>query len=134
VLLVCGLGVAAIMVAGDSPSDSPEAVATGSDPTSPAQGKPSNAPAKRTPSSAPDEEEIEGDLDGFQKGDCLTMTEDTNKVDDAKCTAPGVYKVLLRKNGTTNGSACDNTDATEYLTQDTVGTKDDFVLCIARMR
>ncbi|MCW6010201.1 hypothetical protein K1W54_37485 [Micromonospora sp. CPCC 205371] len=80
------------------------------------------------------DEDIQGNIDKYQKGDCLTINAD-NDVREAECTATGAYQVLLRKDGTIAESACDNTDATESLYQDgAIGTKDDFILCIAPVK
>ncbi|MEV4755634.1 hypothetical protein AB0J86_11060 [Micromonospora sp. NPDC049559] len=128
VLLICGLGTVLVLVGGDDSSteaDPPAALATGSAPAPRASGA-------AAPGASPSQEEVEGDLDQFQKGDCLTMSED-NEIDDAKCSAPGAYKVLLRRNGTLADSACDSTEATDILTQDQAGTSRDFVLCIAKV-
>lgn len=83
-----------------------------------------------SPSSSASEEGVDGDLDRYHNGDCLTVDGDNN-VAPAKCTDPGAYKVLLRKDGTISDSYCQDTDATTSLYQDVEGsTAEDFVLCI----
>ncbi|GLI01402.1 LppU/SCO3897 family protein [Phytohabitans aurantiacus] len=80
------------------------------------------------------EEDIQGNIGKYKKGDCLTINAD-NDVRAAECTAAGAYQVLLRKDGTTAESACADTGATESLYQDgAIGTKDDFILCIAPVK
>jgi hypothetical protein len=130
ILLVCGLGVVAVLVAGQTDTDEPLAVATSGAPsasTSPAGDAAPKASASSTL------EPIEGDLEKFKKGDCLTMTGADKKVDEAKCTAPGAYRVLLKKTGTLADAACEGTDASYILTNDVLGTSGDFVLCIGKV-
>jgi len=91
-------------------------------------------PVVPTPSatkSASGEEEVSGDLSGFRKGDCLNVDEaKDNRVEKATCTAPGAQKVLLRKGGTLDDSACVAVNAAFSLSQDASGSAKDFVLCV----
>jgi hypothetical protein len=88
-------------------------------------------PSRPGATNSPTEESIEGDLARFKVGDCLTITGAENTVNPAKCTDSGAYKVLLRRDGTTDEKVCDSTDATEVLYQDGVGTGRDLVLCVS---
>ncbi|MGI5211699.1 LppU/SCO3897 family protein [Plantactinospora sp. CA-290183] len=126
VLLCCGGGIGAFLLTGDDePSGAaPEAAASQASPKADGNPKASGSPN-------PSEETVEGDLDRYQKGDCLTVDEATDKVEPARCGVKGAYQVLLRKNGTTGESACESTEYTMYLYQDsTIGTARDFVLCV----
>ena len=110
-LAICGLGVVVVAVAANSSSDA-------KDTTSESSLEPST-------------EAVQGDLAKYKAGDCLTI-DGTNKVTSASCTTKNAYKVLLRKDGTTSDTACENTEATNSLYQkDSRSTAHDFVLCIA---
>jgi len=85
---------------------------------------------RKNPSGNPSEQSVEGDLERYKAGDCLTITGTDNTVKPAKCTDAGAYKVVLRKDGTTSETACDKTDATETLYQDGTGTANDLILCV----
>lgn len=106
--------------------------------TSPAvagSGSATPAPSSAAPSASKQpgggEEEVSGDLAGFKQGDCLTVDEAAdNRVEKARCTDPGAQKVLLRKNGTLDDSACASVAATFSLSQDAAGSTKDFVLCV----
>jgi hypothetical protein len=131
VVLICAAGIFLVAL-GASVDDDPgtdRAAASGSaaPPTSSQTASPTTP---RTTGSAT-EEPIEGDLSGFKVGDCLTITGSENSVNPAKCTDSGAYKVLLRRDGTTDQTVCDDTEATDFLYQDGVGTSRDLVLCVA---
>ncbi|MEO3924015.1 hypothetical protein ABGB07_09170 [Micromonosporaceae bacterium B7E4] len=133
VLLCCGGGTAAALWAGDDDAD-PSNVAASDETPSP---KPSTktTPPRGKASPTPEEESIEGNLDQFKKGDCLTIDEATDEVEEASCGTRGALKVLLRKDGTIKESACESTDYTQYLYQDgTIGTLQDFILCVGPAR
>jgi hypothetical protein len=106
-LLLCGAGIVAIALS-DKSSDTADS--PGADPSSSV-------------------ESVQGNLDKFKIGDCLTISS-TNTVKAAKCADTGALKVLLRKDGTTDDAACQQTEATQSLFQDGSGTTHDFVLCI----
>ncbi|MEQ4301675.1 hypothetical protein ABNF97_09830 [Plantactinospora sp. B6F1] len=127
-LLCCGGSTAAYLWAGD---DDPSNVAASDETPGPkTSGK--TTPPKGKPSPSPDEDSIEGNLDQFKKGDCLTIDKVTSEVEEASCGDKGALKVLLRKNGTIKEAACESTDYTQYLYQDgTIGTLNDFILCVA---
>ncbi|WP_203659424.1 LppU/SCO3897 family protein [Actinocatenispora rupis] len=116
-VLCCGGGGAAAYFSKDDTSTSASGDSSSGDSATP---------------TAPTTGDVNSDLDGYHTGDCLTIENGSNDVSEAQCTDPGAYKVLLRVNYTTADSACDSTDATETLTQDGTGTKDDFILCIAK--
>jgi hypothetical protein len=102
-------------------------------PASTRTAAPTTAPA--TPgTSTPTEESIEGDLARFKVGDCLTITGSDNTVNPARCTDSGAYKVLLRRDGTTDEKVCDGTEATDFLYQDGIGTSRDLVLCVVQVK
>ncbi|GAA3766300.1 hypothetical protein GCM10022225_60790 [Plantactinospora mayteni] len=129
VLLCCGGGTALALWAGDDETD--PGVAASESPDAPS---PKTTP-KGKASPTPEEDSIEGDLDKFKKGDCLTIDEITDEVEEASCGAKGALEVLLRKDGTISESACESTDYTQYLYQDgTIGTLQDFILCVAPAR
>jgi hypothetical protein len=131
IALVCAVGVflVALGAAVDDDSDTDRAGASASaEPPAPTQ---TTTPTTPGPTGSPTEESIEGDLAGFKVGDCLTITGTENSVNPAKCTDSGAYKVLLRRDGTTDQKVCDGTDATDFLYQDGVGTSRDLVLCVA---
>ncbi|AVT39891.1 hypothetical protein C6W10_29440 [Plantactinospora sp. BB1] len=131
VLLCCGGGIASYLWAGD---DEPSNVAASDETPSPTASAKATPP-KGKPSPTPGEESIEGNLDQFKKGDCLTIDEATDEVDEASCGTKGALKVLLRKDGTIKESACESTDYTQYLYQDgAIGTLEDFILCVAPAR
>ncbi len=93
------------------------------------------ATASATRSPAGGEEEVSGDLSGLRQGDCLTVDEsDDNRVEKATCTEPGAQKVLLRKGGTLDDSACRTVNAAYSLSQDASGSARDFVLCVGPAR
>ena len=98
--------------------------------TEPPASPRTTAPATPGTTNTPTEESIEGDLARFKVGDCLTITGADNTVNPAKCTDSGAYKVLLRRDGTTDEKVCDGTEATDFLYQDGVGTSRDLVLCV----
>jgi hypothetical protein len=132
-LLCVGLTAAAVLIAGrvgdsvDDPAASDPLV--GGTPPAGTSGEPRpSAPAGG--GGSPSEGEVQGDLSRYKTGDCLTVSAN-NTVKPAKCTDRGAYKVLLRRDGTTNDSVCESTDATESMYQDAAGTRQDFVLCIA---
>jgi len=131
IVLVCAAGVflVALGAAVDDNSAPERAGAAGS-------AEPPASPRTATPTTpgvtnSPTEESIEGDLADFNVGDCLTITGAENTVKPARCTDSGAYKVLLRRDGTTDEKVCDGTNATEVLYQDGVGTSSDLVLCVA---
>ncbi|MDG4790288.1 hypothetical protein O7626_30945 [Micromonospora sp. WMMD1102] len=129
-LLCCGGGTAAVLWAGDD--EDPSNVSAEQTPTPKPSAK--TTPPKGKPSPTPEEDSVEGNLDQFKKGDCLTL-DDSGKVEEASCGARGALKVLLRKDGTISESACEKTDYTQYLYQDgTIGTLQDFILCVAPAR
>ena len=107
IVLICGAGIAFVALTADS-----------SDPTDADVAASSSV------------ESVEGDLDKFKTGDCLTIKDPNNTVKSAKCTDAGAYKVLLRKDGTADDEVCADTEATTSLSQDDTGTKNDFVLCV----
>ncbi|MGX7676640.1 LppU/SCO3897 family protein [Plantactinospora sp. DSM 117369] len=132
VLLCCGGSTAAYLWAGDDGTD-PSNVAAGEQTPSPKPSTKTTPRGKASPT--PEEESIEGNLDQFKKGDCLTIDEATDEVEEASCGSKGALKVLLRKDGTTSESACESTDYTQYLYQDgTIGTLQDFILCVGPAR
>ena len=122
VVLLCVAGVVVLAVIGNKAADD---LAAGANATT-------SAPKK--PNSTSSEQSVEGDLERYKAGDCMTITGGDNTVKPAKCTDPGAWKVLLRKDGTTSDTACDNTDATQVLYQDGTGTKDDLVLCVKEVK
>ncbi|MFY1688314.1 LppU/SCO3897 family protein [Plantactinospora sp. WMMB782] len=129
-LLCCGGGTAAVLWAGDD--EDPSNASAEQTPTPEPSAK--TTPPKGKPSPTPEEDSVEGNLDQFKKGDCLTL-DDSGKVEEASCGARGALKVLLRKDGTISESACENTEYTQYLYQDgTIGTLQDFILCVAPAR
>ncbi|GIG90779.1 LppU/SCO3897 family protein [Plantactinospora endophytica] len=133
VLLCCGGGTAAVLWAGDDGDPANVAGEQSPSPSPKASGK--TTPPKGKPSPTPGEETIEGNLDQFKKGDCLTIDEATDEVEESSCGAKGALKVLLRKDGTIKESACESTDYTQYLYQDgTIGTLQDFILCVGPAR
>jgi hypothetical protein len=113
-----------------APFNSPRPTAA---PSAPPTGT-TKPPAPTNTTANPSEESVEGDLDRYKTGDCLTITGADNTVEPAKCTDAGAYKVLLRRDGTIDDSVCDSTDATDVLWQDSEGVSDDLVLCIAKAR
>ena len=132
IVLVCAAG-AFLVALGSAVDDSPStdrAGAAGSAEPPPSTTRPATPTTPGT-TNAPSEESIEGDLTLYNTGDCLTITGADNTVKPAKCTDSGAYKVLLRRDGTTDTKVCDSTDATEFLYQDGVGTSRDLVLCVA---
>jgi hypothetical protein len=131
IVLVCAAGVAlvALGAAVDDGSGTDRAGAAGS--AAPPASTQAAAPPTPGATTPPTEESIEGDLAKFKVGDCLTITGTENSVNPAKCTDSGAYKVLLRRDGTTDEDVCDSTDATDVLYQDGVGTSRDLVLCVA---
>ncbi|HCT78855.1 MAG TPA: hypothetical protein DGT23_20300 [Micromonosporaceae bacterium] len=88
------------------------------------------------PAPSATDESVEGDLEKFKAGDCLTINEaKNNEVKPAKCTVAGAFKVLLRKDGTISEDACAQTDYTETLySDDPATTSQDLVLCIAPVK
>jgi hypothetical protein len=129
-VLVCALIVFVVRLGATAGDD------TGSERAEPASStseRPKSPTATSTApaDSSPTEESIEGDLARFNVGDCLTITGAENTVNPASCTASGAFKVLLRRDGTTDEKVCDSTDATEILYQDGAGTSRDLVLCVA---
>ncbi|MFY1673514.1 LppU/SCO3897 family protein [Plantactinospora sp. WMMB334] len=134
VLLCCGGGVAAVLFVDDGAEPG---AAGGQQSTAPSTRAPTpkGGPTPEDDATPPDEESIKGDLDRFKKGDCLTIDEATDEVDEVGCGTRGALKVLLRKDGTISESACSATDYTQYLYQDgAVGTLQDFILCVAPAR
>jgi hypothetical protein len=122
-LLCCGIGgIAFFLSRGDN---------TGSNSADPPTGN-TTTRATPHPSATSSKDEVQGDLARYKTGDCLTI-DSANNVKPAKCSTPGAYKVLRRKDGTLLESACDGTDATDYLTNDQLGTTRDFVLCIVKV-
>ena len=130
IVLACAAGVFLVglgaAVDDDSGTDSAGAAASAEPPASTRPATPTTPNATNSPT----EESIEGDLTRFKVGDCLTITGAENNVNPAKCTDSGAYKVLLRRDGTTDEKVCDGTNATEILYQDGVGTSKDLVLCV----
>jgi hypothetical protein len=130
-LLFCAAGVLIVgLGAAVDDSSAPERAAPAASTEPPASPR-SAAPATPGTTNTPTEESIEGDLARFKVGDCLTITGADNTVNPAKCTDSGAYKVLLRRDGTTDQKVCDSTDATDFLYQDGAGTSRDLVLCVA---
>jgi len=135
IVLICAAAVLIVQLGG-SPDDD---TSNRANPSTTSQQPKSSAPATSTPTTkptptgtgSPTEESIEGDLSGFKVGDCLTITGADNTVKPASCTASGAYKVLLRRDGTTDEKVCDGTKATDILYQDATGTDKDLVLCVA---
>jgi hypothetical protein len=130
-VLFCAAGVFLVGL-GAAVDDSPgpdRAGASGS--AEPPASTRTAAPTTPGTTNTPTEESIEGDLARFKVGDCLTITGAENTVNPAKCTDSGAYKVLLRRDGTTDEKVCDSTDATDFLYQDGVGTSRDLVLCVS---
>jgi hypothetical protein len=135
VLLCCGGGIVGVIYYSNNSTDSTnDDIGSGPTgrPTTP--GRTGTPRSTSTPSTNSSEESVEGDLDQFKTGDCLTISGVNNNVKPAKCTDTGAYKVLLRKDGTTSDTACDGTDATETLYQDGEGTSEDFVLCVKAVK
>lgn len=123
VLLCCGGGTALYFIADDKAADLDSLAGSEVGPDGPSPG----GEAQPTPS----DESVEGNLDQFKTGDCLTIDEATDEVDEASCGTKGALKVLLRKDGTISESACSTTDYTQYLYQDgTLDTLEDFILCV----
>jgi len=121
VVLLCIGGVVVLAVIGNKAADDLAASTSTTGPSTPKN------PAANPSSS---EQSVEGNLERYKAGDCLTITGADNTVKPAKCTDAGAWKVLLRKDGTTSETACDSTDATQVLYQDGTGVKDDLVLCV----
>jgi hypothetical protein len=116
-VLCCGGGALALALSGND--DKTSAAGSGS-------------PSPSASSTGATEGDVTGDdLDQFKTGDCMTIENGTNEVTAAKCTVPGAYKVLLRKDYTVDDAACDDTDATDTLTSDQDGISHDLILCIA---
>jgi hypothetical protein len=140
VVLICGGGItAAVLLARKTGDDIAKSVPTvpafpTDEPTTPDDNA-TTPDSTGTPTTDSSEESVQGDLDKFKTGDCLTIDEaNNNNVEASSCTATGAWKVLKRQDGTTSDSACDGTDATESLYQDASGTTDDFVLCVAPVK
>jgi hypothetical protein len=129
-VLVCAMGVLLVGL-GSTAGDG--AGSERADPVG-ASERPTGTPRNPDGSDSPTEESVEGDLARFKIGDCLTITGAENNVKPARCTDGGAYKVLARRDGTTDERVCDSTDATEILYQDGIGTSDDLVLCVARAK
>jgi hypothetical protein len=134
-VLICALGIVTARLlltadddAGAERADPPPAVSASEEPTSPPE-----TPEDPEDTADPTEESVEGDLARFKAGDCLTITGPENTVNPAACTASGAYKVLLRRDGTTDEKVCDSTEATEILYQDGAGTSKDLVLCVVEV-
>jgi hypothetical protein len=125
-LVVCALAV--VLVRLGIPSDDK----SGSAPIGKASAseRPTATPTTPSDTDAPTEESVEGDLTRFSVGDCLTITGAENTVSPATCTDSGAYKVLLRRDATTDQAVCDSTEATQALYQDADGTSEDLVLCV----
>jgi hypothetical protein len=128
-VLMCAVGIFVARLAitadddtGSERADPPPGTSASEEPTAP--------PATADGTASPTEESVEGDLARFNVGDCLTITGPENTVNPAACSASGAYKVLLRRDGTTDEKVCDSTDATEILYQDGAGTSRDLVLCV----
>jgi hypothetical protein len=122
-VLFVGAGVFAYRTFFDGVKDPPESAGAAATPTG------TGEPAAQPTGAAGTEEEVTGDLSKFKQGDCLTVDGDNN-VEAAKCSAAGAYKVLLRKDGTTDDSVCESTEATMSLYEDADGTTRDLVLCV----
>jgi hypothetical protein len=130
-VLVCALAVFVVRLGATADGDDGTERA-GPAPTSEAPATtPTAPPTGPSADDSPTEESVEGDLARFKVGDCLTITGAENTVNPAGCTDSGAYKVLLRRDGTTDEKVCDSTDATEILYQDGAGTSRDLVLCVA---
>jgi hypothetical protein len=130
-VLFCAAGVFIVgLGAAVDDSSGPERAAPAASTGPPASTR-TAAPATPGTTNTPTEESIEGDLARFKAGDCLTITGADNTVNPARCTDSGAYKVLLRRDGTTDEKVCDSTDATDFLYQDGIGTSRDLVLCVA---
>lgn len=133
-LLFCA---AAVLTVGLTPSDkgADPAVAGSADPTetSGATATPTSA-ATPTSTGSPSSYDLEGDLDRFKQGDCLTITGTDREVKPARCTDAGALKVFLRRDGVdaSRDDVCEavDDDTTDILYIDAVGTSDDLVLCV----
>jgi hypothetical protein len=130
-VLVCAMGVLLVQLGSSADDDGGPQRAGPANTSQPPTSTPTTRPATPDATNSPTEESIEGDLTRFSVGDCLTITGADNTVNPAKCTDSGAYKVLLRRDGTTDEKVCDSTEATDILYQDGTGTSKDLVLCVA---
>jgi hypothetical protein len=128
-LLSCVVGVVVITL---TPTDN----GAGSDVASSA-GATGTSGVTATPTStgSPSQDDLEGDIDRYKEGDCLTITGADNEVKPATCTDAGALKVFLRREGvdaTTRQQVCDavEDDITDILYVDALGTSEDLVLCV----
>jgi hypothetical protein len=136
-LLFCVAGIAVVALTSSDEDTDPAAV--GSAPataTTGAPATPSATPTKApTPTStgSPSSYDLEGDLDGFKQGDCLTITGANREVKPAKCSDAGAMKVFLRRDGVdaSRDDVCDAVEeTTDILFIDDVGIANDLVLCV----
>jgi hypothetical protein len=135
-VLLCGVGVLVVALS-PSPNDAGSNVAGSATASATAGSTPttSTPTTKATPTAEPSTDDLEGDIDRYKEGDCLTITGADNTVKPAKCTDAGAYKVLLRREGVdaaTRQSVCDavEDDFTDILYVDALGTSDDLILCV----
>jgi hypothetical protein len=128
-LLCCVAGVVVVAVSPSDNSSGPDvASSAGATATS-------GTTAPPTPTGSPSSDDLEGDIDRYKEGDCLTITGADNQVKPAKCSDAGALKVFLRRDGVdaaTRQQVCDavDDDISDVLYVDAVGTSDDLVLCV----
>jgi hypothetical protein len=134
-VLLCGAGVLVVALSPSSSTDTGSNVAGSATASPTASATAGSTPTQATtPTAEPSTDDLEGDIDRYKEGDCLTITGADNTVKPAKCTDAGAYKVLLRREGvdaTTRQAVCDPVEATtDILYVDAVGTSEDLILCI----
>jgi hypothetical protein len=138
-LLFCA---AAVLVVGLSPSDNDADPTAANSPaatgTSDVTAAPTTAAPTPTSSGSASGYDLEGDLEQFKQGDCLTITGADREVKRAKCTDAGALKVFLRRDGVdaSRDDVCDavDDDTTDILYIDDTGIANDLVLCVGKPR
>jgi hypothetical protein len=133
-LLFCAAGIAVITLTPSDEEREPTAASSASAAATPSTtAAPTTAPTP-TSTGSPSSFDLEGDLDGFKQGDCLTITGTDREVKPAKCTDPGAMKVFLRRDGVdaSRDDVCDSVDedTTDILYVDDVGIANDLILCV----